>query len=129
MFLKNHNLSKYLCNTFNVLIASGSLRIGLMIVTESPLISLNQPIGQFTLVVAMSVCMCVCMSHPGNDASQWTRGLWSKDVSLIVIYLYSSIKKESFVAMTFCVFQIFGVFAAGLPWTSLLQTSLLWTMR
>ena len=33
------------------------------------------------------VCLYVCMSHPGNDASQWTRDLWSKGVSLILAYL------------------------------------------
>ena len=29
------------------------------------------------------------MSHPGNDASQWTRDLWSKGDSLILAYLHS----------------------------------------
>ena len=31
--------------------------------------------------------MYVCGSHPGNDASQWTRDLCSKGVSLILSYL------------------------------------------
>ena len=91
-------------------------------------ILLNWPLGRFSLVVAMSVCVCECVSHPGNDASQWSRDLWSKGVSLILAYLH--FKKKSFSYNNFFAFvlKLFRVFGASLLCTSLLWTSLLWIM-
>ena len=45
--------------------------------------SAPRPIPSISRDVGLCVCVYVCLSYLGSDASRWTRGLWSKGVSAI----------------------------------------------
>ena len=77
-------------------------------------LSLNRPLGRFSLLSVMSVCCRLC--HCRKPTSQWTGDFWSKGVLLILAchhILFSS------VSMIFLILFFWGFF---------LQTSILWIM-
>ena len=54
---------------------------------------LNIFVWKLSKIAAIFCCCLFCLSkHGGNHASRWIRDLWSKGISLISAYLYTSLR-------------------------------------